>query len=48
MSKTRIVIEIDEDLKIKLKIKALKQKKSMKQLVTELIEEYVYENKRIR
>ena len=41
MAESRLVIDIDEDLKIKLKIIALKQKKTMKEIITELIQEYV-------
>ena len=41
MAESRLVIDIDEDLKIKLKIIELKQKKTMKEIITELIQEYV-------
>ena len=41
MTKSRLVIDIDEELKIKLKIVALQEKKTMKQVLTELITEYV-------
>ena len=41
MTESRLVVDIDEDLKIKLKIIALKQKKTMKEIITDLIKEYV-------
>ena len=42
---TRMTFDIDEDLKTELKIIALKQKKSVKDILTELIQEFVNENK---
>jgi len=41
--KKRIVVRIDENLKIKLKIKAIKEQKTMSQIITELIENYLKE-----
>ena len=40
-----LVIQIDEDLKTDLRMVALKQKKTVKEIVTNLIKEYVEENK---
>jgi predicted transcriptional regulator len=40
-----MTFDIDEDLKTELKIIALKQKKSVKDILTELIQEFVNENK---
>lgn len=45
MSKTQIAFEIDEDLRTEINIIAKRQKTSVKAIVTELIEEYVRENK---
>ena len=42
---TRMTFDIDEDLKTELQIIALKQKRSVKAILTELIQEYVNENK---
>lgn len=42
---TRMTFDIDEDLKTELKIIALKQKKPVKDILTELIQEFVNENK---
>lgn len=43
MAQTRLAFDIDEELKVKLQIIALQEKKSMKQIVTELIQEFVAE-----
>ena len=40
-----LVIQIDEDLRTDLKMVALKQKTTVKEIVTTLIKEYVEENK---
>jgi len=40
-----LVIQIDEDLRTDLRMVALKQKKTVKEIVTNLIKEYVEENK---
>jgi hypothetical protein len=40
-----LVIQIDEDLRTDLKMVALKQKTTVKEIVTNLIKEYVEENK---
>ncbi len=45
MVETKLHMSIDEDLKTQLKIIAAKEHKTMSEIVTELIEEYVKENK---
>ena len=46
MSKQKqLVIEIDEDLRTELRMVALKQKTTVKEIVTHLIKEYIDENK---
>jgi len=40
-----LVIQIDEDLRTDLRMVALKQKKTVKEIVTNLIKEYLEENK---
>ena len=46
MSKQKqLVIEIDENLRTELRVVALKQKTTVKEIVTQLIKEYVDENK---
>ena len=42
---TRMTFDIDEDLKTELQIIALKQKKTVKEILTNLIQDYVNENK---
>ena len=42
---TRMTFDIDEDLKTELQIIALKQKRTVKEILTELIQEFVNENK---
>ena len=42
---TRMTFDIDEDLKTELQIIALKQKKTVKEILTELIQDFVNENK---
>ena len=42
---TRMTFDIDEDLKTELQIIALKQKKTVKDILNELIQEFVNENK---
>ena len=42
---TRMTFDIDEDLKTELKIIALKQKRPVKDILTELIQDFVNENK---
>ena len=44
MTQTRLVIDLDEELKTNLQIIAVKQRKTMKQVVTELITEFVEQN----
>lgn len=41
----QLVIEIDENLRTDLRMVALKQKTTVKEIVTTLIKEYVDENK---
>ena len=46
MNETKqLVIEIDEDIRTELRMVALKQKKTVKEIVTNLIIEYIKENK---
>ena len=46
MSKQKqLVIEIDEDLRTELRMVALKQKTTVKEIVTQLIREYIDEHK---
>ena len=42
---TRMTFDIDEDLKTELQIIALKQKKTVKEILTTLIQYFVNENK---
>ena len=42
---TRMTFDIDEDLKTELQIIALKEKKTVKAILTELIQDYVNEKK---
>ena len=41
----QLVIEIDENLRTELRMVALKQKTTVKEIVTRLIQEYIDENK---
>ena len=43
--KENIMIQIDKDLKIQLKIIATKKETTMTKIITKLIEEYVEDNK---
>lgn len=46
MNETKqLVIEIDENIRTELRMVALKQKKTVKEIVTQLIIEYIEENK---
>ena len=45
MSKDTLTFNIDKDLKIELKVIALRKETTVTQLLTEMIEEYVNENK---
>ena len=45
MSDSFIHMRIDKDLKLELQIIALKQNRSVTSIITELIEDYVNENK---
>ena len=45
MVETTMTFSIDEDLKQELKIIALKQRKSVKEILSELIQDFVNENK---
>ena len=44
MSKTNLNISIDEELKIQLKIIAVKEKKTVSEIIAELVQEYIDEN----
>lgn len=45
MSKETLTFQIDKDLKIELKVLAVRQEKSLTQLLNEVIQDYVNENK---
>ena len=45
MSKETLTFQIDKDLKIELKVLAIRQEKSLTQLLNEVIQDYVNENK---
>lgn len=42
---TRMTFDIDEDLKTELQIIALRQKKPVKEILSEIIQDFVNENK---
>lgn len=42
---TRMTFDIDEDLKTELQIIALKQKRTVKDVLNELVQDFVNENK---
>lgn len=44
MSKTRLNIYIDEELKIQLKIIAIQKKKTASEIISELVQQYIDEN----
>jgi metal-responsive CopG/Arc/MetJ family transcriptional regulator len=44
MSKTTLNISIDEELKIKLKIIAIQEKKTVSEIIAELVTEYLDEH----
>ena len=43
MSKTKLTVSIDEQLKIQLKIKAVQEKKTVSDIITELVQNYLNE-----
>ena len=43
MSKTTLNISIDEELKIQLKILAVKEKKTVSEIISELVQKYLDE-----
>ena len=45
MSETTMTFSIDKDLKTELKVIALKQERSVKDILAELIQDFVNENK---
>ena len=45
MSETKLIANIDQELKTELKIIAAKKHKTMSEIVTELLEQYIEENK---
>ena len=45
MTNARMTFDIDKDLKLELKMIALKQDKPVKDILTELIQDFVDENK---
>ncbi len=44
MTKTNINVSIDEELKIQLKIIAVKQKKTASEIISELVQQYIDEH----
>lgn len=44
MSKTKLTISIDEELKIQLKIIAIQEKKTVSEIISELVQQYIDEN----
>ena len=44
MTKTNLNISIDEELKIQLKIIAVKEKKTVSDIIAELVQQYIDEN----
>lgn len=44
MSKTNLNISIDEDMKIQLKIIAIQEKKTVSEIISELVQQYIAEN----
>ena len=45
MTTETLTFQIDEDLKIELKVLAVRQKKSLTQLLNEILQDFVDENK---
>ena len=45
MPETRMTFDIDEDLKLELQMIALKQHKTVKEILAELIQDFVNDNK---
>lgn len=45
MSETRMTVDIDKDLKFELRMIALKQQKTVKEIISSLIQDFVNENK---
>ena len=45
MPETRMTFDIDEDLKLELQMIALKQRKTVKEILAELISDFVNKNK---
>ena len=43
MNKTTLNISIDEELKIQLKILAVKEKKTVSEIISELVQKYIDE-----
>ena len=44
MSKTKLTVSINEELKIRLKIIAIQEKKTVSEIITELVQEYIDEH----
>lgn len=44
MSKSTLNISIDEELKIQLKIIAIQEKKTVSEIISELVQQYIDEN----
>ena len=45
MAETRMTFDIDEDLKLELQMIALQQHRTVKEILSELIQDFVNENK---
>lgn len=45
MTKSKIHVDIDEELKYRLKIIAANKKKSLRKIITEIVADYVKKNK---
>ena len=43
MAKDKLTISIDEELKIQLKILAVKEKKTVSEIISELVQKYIDE-----
>ena len=41
MSKTKLTISIDDELKTRMKIIAIKEKKTVSEIITELVQNYI-------
>ena len=44
MSKTKLTISIDDELKTRMKIIAIKEKKTVSEIITDLVKNYIDEH----